>query len=316
MSNISEFFSVVRYNGQLDQPLGLQVPRSIVYVSEDIDTNSVSSSIVPQMYNHTEYEANKAYGRTLDEIISYQDIEDIENKIQNITKDDSLFNNISANNFEVNDFIFVPLIIKKLKLVNAAGEPVDFDRLGVQAGATLNFQFTEVPTLQEILDASNFPTFEDFENNIENLELGSYFHFGAEPAIQIITPLMSIERYYKVILEEQIAFSELFLNNKDFPVPIGFYYKVVPRDTIEEINSPHIITNTGDIKIIPSFTLTNTLTGNNTVTLFNATNSTSFTYILGYQAPAENLLEKFETLTFNGYTKILSSDMDPNPYAS
>ena len=63
-------------------------------------------------------------------------------------------------------------------------------------------------------------------------------------------------------------------------------------------------TNTGDIEMIPSFTITNDFEGQNTVTISNSTNSTSFVYIL-----ADN-----EVLTFNGYTKILSSNLDPNPY--
>lgn len=76
----------------------------------------------------------------------------------------------------------------------------------------------------------------------------------------------------------------------------------------------HVVNNTGDIEIIPSFTLENTLQGINTVTLSIAANSTLFTYVLGYEAAVENFEERFETLTFNGYTKILSSNIEPNPY--
>lgn len=56
--------------------------------------------------------------------------------------------------------------------------------------------------------------------------------------------------------------------------------------------------------MIPSFTITNDYEGQNTVTISNSTSSTSFVYVL-----ADN-----EVLTFNGYTKILSSNLDPNPY--
>jgi hypothetical protein len=78
------------------------------------------------------------------------------------------------------------------------------------------------------------------------------------------------------------------------------------------IRSNHKIINTGDMQILPSFTLTNQSNFNTLVTLTNTTNSTSFTYILGYRASPDLK----ETLTFNGYTKILSSDLDANPYAS
>lgn len=64
--------------------------------------------------------------------------------------------------------------------------------------------------------------------------------------------------------------------------------------------------NTGDIEVLPSFEITNNYAGQNTVTISNSTNSTSFVYVLA----------QGETLTFNGYTKILSSNVDPNPYAS
>jgi hypothetical protein len=67
------------------------------------------------------------------------------------------------------------------------------------------------------------------------------------------------------------------------------------------------------MEILPSFTIANTSNLEHTVTITNATNQTSFTYVLGYNA---NSNPQRETLTFNGYTKILSSNIDPNPYAS
>jgi hypothetical protein len=66
------------------------------------------------------------------------------------------------------------------------------------------------------------------------------------------------------------------------------------------------------MEILPSFTIENTSDLEHTVTITNTTNQTSFTYVLGYNSVSDTR----ETLTFNGYTKILSSNIDPNPYAS
>ena len=59
---------------------------------------------------------------------------------------------------------------------------------------------------------------------------------------------------------------------------------------------------------MPSFTIQNTTTGENTVTITNQTEPvSSFQY----------LLSDGETLTFNGYNKILSSNIaGKNPYSS
>lgn len=79
-------------------------------------------------------------------------------------------------------------------------------------------------------------------------------------------------------------------------------------DLIEQTaTGNHVVNNTGDIEILPSFTLTNLVsTPDTTNTVTITANSKSFTYVMG---PGEEL-------TFNGYTKILSSETDPNPYAS
>lgn len=64
-------------------------------------------------------------------------------------------------------------------------------------------------------------------------------------------------------------------------------------------------TNTGDLEVYPSFVATATNSGKYTIK--NTSNNTTFTYT--YAAGEE--------LTFNGYTKTLSSDVDgKNPYAS
>ena len=66
-------------------------------------------------------------------------------------------------------------------------------------------------------------------------------------------------------------------------------------------------TNTGDLETYPSFSILNTAGAENTVTLTNSTNGSTFTYLMGIG----------ETLEFNGYTKILTSTgLNPakNPY--
>jgi hypothetical protein len=64
--------------------------------------------------------------------------------------------------------------------------------------------------------------------------------------------------------------------------------------------------NTGDLETYPSFVMTsNSTSGRGIFSLFNTTNSTSFKYFF-----ATN-----ETLTFNGYTKNLSTNLNgKNPY--
>jgi hypothetical protein len=69
--------------------------------------------------------------------------------------------------------------------------------------------------------------------------------------------------------------------------------------------STHTIINTGDMVILPSFTLTNTLDGV-TVDVTLTCNGKTFSYRL-----AGN-----EVLTFNGYTKIFSSSVAQNPYSA
>jgi hypothetical protein len=64
--------------------------------------------------------------------------------------------------------------------------------------------------------------------------------------------------------------------------------------------------NTGDLETYPSFVMTsNSASGRGIFRLFNTTNSTSFKYFF-----ATN-----EVLTFNGYTKNLSTSVNgKNPY--
>lgn len=69
------------------------------------------------------------------------------------------------------------------------------------------------------------------------------------------------------------------------------------------IRANHTIINTGDIEILPSFTLTNLLS-NTTVDVVLTSDSITFSYRLAGA----------EVLTFNGYTKIFSSSVTQNPY--
>lgn len=69
------------------------------------------------------------------------------------------------------------------------------------------------------------------------------------------------------------------------------------------IRATHEIINTGDIEILPSFTLTNLLS-NTTVDVVLTSDSITFSYRLAGA----------EVLTFNGYTKIFSSSVTQNPY--
>jgi hypothetical protein len=69
------------------------------------------------------------------------------------------------------------------------------------------------------------------------------------------------------------------------------------------IRAAHTIINTGDMVILPSFTLTNTL-NDATVDVSLTCNGRTFSYRLAGG----------EVLTFNGYTKIFSSSVTQNPY--
>jgi hypothetical protein len=79
-----------------------------------------------------------------------------------------------------------------------------------------------------------------------------------------------------------------------------------PQDQLYPgIRAAHTIINTGDMVILPSFTLTNTL-NNVTVDVSLTCNGRTFSYRLAGG----------EVLTFNGYTKIFSSSVTQNPYSA
>ena len=91
--------------------------------------------------------------------------------------------------------------------------------------------------------------------------------------------------------------------NSDDVVEGIYTFLTVTDELYPGIRAAHTIINTGDMVIIPSFTLTNTL-NNVTVDVSLTCNGRTFSYRLAGG----------EVLTFNGYTKIFSSSVTQNPY--
>jgi hypothetical protein len=144
--------------------------------------------------------------------------------------------------------------------------------------------------------------FENYATQAEVNEVIKWLYLPKKPALLSFT-------------EYQLNYFGLFIGQPNF-----YYvgnnidgYKFIGYIEVEfRANAPYgwtnpiyDTTNTGDLEILPSFTITNGVgIQDNTVTITNTTNSTSFVYTL----------DANEVLTFNGYTKILSSNIDPNPY--
>lgn len=76
------------------------------------------------------------------------------------------------------------------------------------------------------------------------------------------------------------------------------------------IRANHTIINTGDIEILPSFTLTNEASSGTVEIELISNKDTEDKSIFRY------ILAEGEVLTVNGYTKIFSSNKTQNPYAS
>jgi hypothetical protein len=95
------------------------------------------------------------------------------------------------------------------------------------------------------------------------------------------------------------------INNNNVVQGIYTFLNGVTGGLYPGIRAAHTIINTGDMVILPSFTLTNTL-NDITVDVSLTCNGRTFSYRLAGG----------EVLTFNGYTKIFSSSVTQNPYSA
>ena len=196
---------------------------------------------------------------------------------------------------------------------------------------TLNNDFYEFAPLgartvrEEKVSGRDIPYFYDVDNDTLSFSMTIAFEkFATQAQVNEVIKWLYLPKTPKLLefTEYNLNYFGLFVGQPRFYYVgnnIGGYKFIGYIEVEFKTNAPYGWTgiiqntiNTGDMEILPSFTIANTSNLEHTVTITNTTNQTSFTYILGYNSVSDTR----ETLTFNGYTKILSSNIDPNPYAS